>query len=249
MIRHPKSYKGGGDYKKYGGYDISLVELKSTVPPEYGSPACLPTPSFQDEGVKANIAGYGLYFRKEGSNLVCQTDNFGRNKYHMCAEHGSGPKVCNTSPAPRSPECQDFFNSHNNTYPEEYEEIQLVNKKGKSSFCFSLSSPNKLSKGWCLTSETYYGLKLKEEKGWGFCSKDCYLGEYNKIEDSNILRHVKDVDVLPHDLCNLFLNNSAQGKHLRVRPRIICVGKLLHWKTQVWKKQGKYIFNSITLKY
>jgi len=239
MIRHPKSYKGGATYGKYGGYDISLVEFKSSVPKEYGAPACLPTPSFKDEGVKVNLAGYGLYYRKQEDKLICQTDNYGKNKYHMCAEAGDGPNVCKTSKPPTTPICDSFFNFTNHTYPEEYEEIQLVDEAGSSSFCFTPSSPKAGSKGWCPVSVSHYGFKRVEEKGWGFCSKDCYLGPYNKSEDSNILRLVKDVDVLPHDLCQMFLNVSTKGNRVKVRPEVICVGKLLPWKTQVWKKQGK----------
>jgi hypothetical protein len=241
FIRHPKTYRGGGTYGDYGGYDISLVEFKSKIPTEFGSPACLPTPSFKDEGVKTNIAGYGLYFRKRDNKLQCQTDNYGRNKYHMCAEAGDGPSVCKTSPPPSSPACLHFFNFTNHTYPEEYEEIQVVNEAENSSFCFGPSSPKAGSKGWCATSQSHYSLKNVEESGWGFCSKDCYLGPPNKLEGSNILREVKNVDVLPQNLCDIFLNDSTKGKKLQVMPKILCIGKLMPWKTQVWKKQGKYL--------
>jgi hypothetical protein len=242
MIRHPKSYNGGKLYKMYGGYDISLVEFKSIVPPEYGSPACLPTPSFQDEGVKGLIAGYGWYYRqaKEGKRQICLTDNYGRNKYHMCAKSGSGPNVCKTTLPPSSAECQDFFKYVNHTYPDEYEEIQLVNETGNVDFCFRTSSPKTGSKGWCSVSKSFYGLKGVVEKGWGFCSKDCYLGEYNSVEDSNILRKTNDVDILPHDLCDMFVNASAKEGPFTVHPQVICVGMLMPWKSQVWKKQGKY---------
>ena len=93
LIRHPHSYKGGATYGTYGGYDISLVEFVSAVPPDAGSPVCLPTPSFRDEGVKVSLAGYGLYYRRDGGKLICQTDNYGMNKFHMCAVAGNGPQV------------------------------------------------------------------------------------------------------------------------------------------------------------
>jgi hypothetical protein len=115
-----------------------------------------------------------------------------------------------------------------------------VDESGKSIFCFATESPNPGSKGWCETNLTFYDFQPLEEKGWGFCGKDCYLGEYDQRENSNILREVINVDVLPHDLCDLYLEASAKGKQLEVRPQILCVGRFSPWKTQVWKKQGKY---------
>ncbi len=40
--------QGGGNYGTFGGYDITLVKLEQPVPPQFGTPACLPTPSFDD---------------------------------------------------------------------------------------------------------------------------------------------------------------------------------------------------------
>jgi hypothetical protein len=53
LVRHPYSYRGGATYGTFGGYDISLAKFRSAVPRAMGQPACLPTPSFTDEGVKA----------------------------------------------------------------------------------------------------------------------------------------------------------------------------------------------------
>jgi hypothetical protein len=126
IVRHPQTFNANT-----GGYDISLVQFKSSIPLKYGSAACLPTPSFEDEGVKVNIAGYGRYFRRnEYGQEICQTDNYGRKKYHMCVETGKGSDVCQTGPAPRSSICKHFFNSVNKTYPKEYEEIQIVKDTG-----------------------------------------------------------------------------------------------------------------------
>ncbi len=126
IVRHPQTFNANT-----GGFDISLVQFKASIPPEFGSAACLPTPSFEDEGVKVNIAGYGRYFRRnEYGQQVCQTDNYGRKKYHMCVETGKGSDVCQTGPAPRSSICEHFFNSINKTYPKEYEEIQIVKDTG-----------------------------------------------------------------------------------------------------------------------
>ena len=49
FIRHAKSYRGSGKYGKYGGYDITLIELEKPVPEKFGTPACLPSKSFQVE--------------------------------------------------------------------------------------------------------------------------------------------------------------------------------------------------------
>jgi hypothetical protein len=75
--------------------------------------------------LQASLAGYGFYYRKEDAELVCQTDNYGRNKYHMCGRVGSGPKICQSGPPPMQPECQQFFNTTRIKYPEEFEEIQV----------------------------------------------------------------------------------------------------------------------------
>ena len=48
FIRHAKSYRGNGKYGKFGGYDITLIELEAAVPDKYGSPACLPLPALKE---------------------------------------------------------------------------------------------------------------------------------------------------------------------------------------------------------
>jgi hypothetical protein len=53
FIRHSKSYKGSGKYGKYGGYDISLVELDNPVPERFATPVCLPQASMQEICVAA----------------------------------------------------------------------------------------------------------------------------------------------------------------------------------------------------
>jgi len=49
FIRHAKSYRGNGKYGKYGGYDITLIELEKSVPEKFGSAACLPSKTFQEK--------------------------------------------------------------------------------------------------------------------------------------------------------------------------------------------------------
>jgi hypothetical protein len=181
VIRSANSYKGGGTYAPFGGYDITLIELTGAVPPKYGRPACLPTPSFKDTAIKADLAGYGQFYRRNMNSedqQKCQTDEFGRNKFHLCSKDGTGDKICHMDkPAPRTAACSAFFNQTAIPYPEEYEEIQLVDAAGKTvSFCFNTVSPLKSSRGWCETDMNHYGFFGAEEPGWGFCSSDCYLG-------------------------------------------------------------------------
>jgi hypothetical protein len=49
FVRHGKSYRGSGKYGKYGGYDITLLELEKPVPEKFGVPACLPAKTFQEK--------------------------------------------------------------------------------------------------------------------------------------------------------------------------------------------------------
>ena len=55
-FRHAHSYRGGGDYGAYGGHDIALLELDHPIVSQY---ACLPSPSYKDEGegVTGSLAG------------------------------------------------------------------------------------------------------------------------------------------------------------------------------------------------
>ena len=80
-IRHGHSYRGGGSYGDFGGYDITLITL---VTPLSGQRACLPKPQFQDDGQdNGKLAGYGMYTRKKNK---CQTNQYGRMKYHYCKD-------------------------------------------------------------------------------------------------------------------------------------------------------------------
>ncbi len=186
-------FQGGGSYGTFGGYDITLIELTAAVPPTFGKPACLPTVSFKDTLIKANLAGYGQFYRRDMSGedvQKCLTDQYGRNKYHPCAESGTGETVCHTkTPPPQAPACQAFFNQTALAYPEEYEEIQLVDKKGETiAFCFDKVSPVPKSRGWCKTDANYYNFKEVAEEGWGFCSGDCYLGDI-KVRVENTVNY------------------------------------------------------------
>ena len=126
--------------------------------------ACLPTPSFRDNAIKATLAGYGQFYRRDMSDedkQRCQTDEYGRNKFHMCRDLGRGEAVCHMDkPPPRNRACAAFFAATKMKYPEEYEEVQLVDEgSGNSTFCFADASPKAQSRGWCETDENYYGYK------------------------------------------------------------------------------------------
>ena len=244
VVRHAQTYLGGGTYGKFGGYDITLLELDTVVPPAYGTPACLPTASFKDTHIKAHLAGYGQFYRRDKNNdnkQKCQTDEYGRNKYHMCRDPGSGDEICHLDrPAPQTPACQAFANETHQPYPEEYEEIQLVDEKGSDiDFCFDAASPKKQSRGWCETNETYYSYEMVREAGWGFCGPDCFLGAIRKEKESSVLRQVRDVDVLPEAACDAFLKSNIGSAGLEVMPQILCVGRYRPWRTQVWQKLGR----------
>jgi hypothetical protein len=50
--------------------------------------------------------------------------------------------------------------------------------------------------GWCPTEKNFYGMSGKNETGWGFCSKDCYVGQQQEAKPTkpnqtkpNLLNH------------------------------------------------------------
>ena len=89
VIRHTQSYPGRG-YGFCGGYDISLIILeKGLANPR----ACLPSLRFQDSGTSSGkLAGYGRYLRKDQITLrdICETNQYGRSKFHYCREVREG---------------------------------------------------------------------------------------------------------------------------------------------------------------
>jgi hypothetical protein len=179
----------------------------------------------------------------EDKKTLCQTDQYGRNKFHMCAKSGSSDNICKKDPPPVSSQCSKFFETVNKTVPEDYEEIKIVDVDSKKeSFCFPSRSPNPQSSGWCETDRNFYEFKARKEKGWGFCGKDCFLGKYSSQEDTGVLRHLTTVDVLPDKLCNVFLKQASAGMRLKVKPKILCVGEFKPWRTQLWKKKGQLAF-------
>ena len=109
-------------------------------------------------------------------------------KYHYCEAEGTGTEVCSKEPAPQTPACKTFFERNKQKVkdvPEDRDEIMILKttmEKNKArsytpSFCFKEINPEKTNYGWCMVQGNYYDLYQpnKEVKGWGYCSKDCYL--------------------------------------------------------------------------
>ena len=183
VIRHAHSYQGGASYGNYGGYDISLLELETPI--SGLTLACVPKLGFDDIR-QGKLAGYGSYQRNKG--LTCQTNKFGKMKYHYCEDPGNGKQVCHQQAAPQNPACRKFFekNKHKiKDFPEDRDEILILQEitennktyRYKPSFCFKTVNQEKSEYGWCQVDESYYNLYSTGEKvkSWGYCSKDCYL--------------------------------------------------------------------------
>jgi len=241
-IRHQYSYKGGGSYGNYGGHDITLLELET---PFIGyKPACLPSYSFDDIRLvqhDTRLAGYGKYFRNQGQ--TCETNKHGKMKYHYCDDkYGDGNSACITNhPPPQWKECTTFFD--NPTTPQQIssngEEIKIIGGNKRNKICFPTQNPENPRFGWCRTRGNFYRLgedQHRYKNGWGFCSKDCYLDE--SIEGSGILRKKYNVGILPEHQCEAFLRYSLQGKHVRHRPKILCIAQKMKWSEEVWKRTG-----------
>lgn len=238
VIKHPQSYIGEG-YKDYGGFDIALIEIDGNTTVD--RVACLPSPKYFDTRL-SNVAGYGRYFRGKGKKKVCLTDEYGPYKYHYCSELGSSFDICDDSPPPQDAACETFFKdaSSPGTVIDNFDEINLV--QGNSSvYCYGEKSGKKDSEGWCKVTSSFYDMNGEQKipgGSWGFCSKDCYLEEDQK--KSGVLRSELNVEVLDETMCDKFLNKSLRSE-VQFRPKILCVGQLKTWKTDVWKfENGTY---------
>eukprot|EP00091_Calanus_sinicus_P002228 TRINITY_DN1226_c0_g1_i9.p1 TRINITY_DN1226_c0_g1~~TRINITY_DN1226_c0_g1_i9.p1 ORF type:complete len:512 (-),score=117.34 TRINITY_DN1226_c0_g1_i9:229-1764(-) len=240
VVRHARTYKGGNNYGSFGGYDTTIIELDLALTKlEYFQQACLPGPSFDDirEG---KLAGYGKYFRDSWDKKVCQTNRYGKMKFHYCKNENA----CITdSPPPSSKVCDDFFNRADtpDTVPEDKEEIMIMNGT-KPFFCFGKENKENKDFGWCVTQGDYYDPRnTKKRKSWGFCSNDCHLN--NNEASAGVLRIVDHVRVMQEDLCNMFLKRSLPHGTVEWLPKILCVGKINLWSTAVWnynKYTGSY---------
>ena len=93
--------------------------------------------------------------------------------------------------------------------------------------------------GWCWTKSDHHDSKEPQSGigGWGFCSKDCFLK--NSITESGILRVADHVDVLAQEVCEKYLTNSLlYDDRVKYQPRVLCIGKIEQWSTDVWFKNG-----------
>merc|ERR1712215_544919 len=239
MIRHQDTYLGGAGYGDRGGYDIPLIEMQTPVTK---NPACLPSPKFDDihEGRSDSLlAGYGKYHRSSGA--TCQTNTYGLMKYHYCdKDTGKGSGACNTNdPPPMSPACQRFLKNKfptDDDFPLDVEEIRLKTPK-KDHYCYPRQNPESPDYGWCHTVGNYYNKdRTTDDKGWGYCGSECYLDSSEK--DGGVLRKKDHIQIMGEDMCNEFLEDSFPRGKVKIRPKILCVGRYLPWKEEVWQQQG-----------
>jgi len=240
-IRHIKTYRGGGTYGPFGGHDITLLEL---MRPIIGfKTACLPSPSFDDirEGKDDTmLAGYGRSVRSGGQ--TCETNRYGPMKFHYCDKtYGSGQEACNRNkePPPQPKECDSFFENMDtpDTVPSDKEEIVIEGAGEGPVLCNPKHNPENEEYGWCFTKGNYYevGNENDQEKGWGFCGKDCYLDTDGP--NTGVLRMKDHIHILSDRLCETYLDVSLQQKP-EARPRILCIAQQHHWKEEVYKKEG-----------
>ena len=227
IVRHRNSYRGGGNYGTFGGYDITLLKL---VSPTNVLPACLPAPSFQDSGLgpgfdniqNVMLAGYGRYYREP-----CQTDELGPSPNHYCAKNSK----CNTEENPPvSATCNKFL-TNNPEVQQEFSDKNLhkitLNIQGKDPVdCFRKTSYQEGSKGWCQVSDDASTIgEITGTSSWGFCSKDCFLKNTEYVEpDSSVFRSKENVDILNDELCNKFLLASYGGINPEYVPEVLCIG-------------------------
>lgn len=238
-IRHKNTYRGGGSYGEFGGYDITLLELAKPVDTKF-KPICLPSPKYDDtrQGKDdAIIAGYGRYFRDGGK--TCQTNNWGKMKFHYCDKAGGmGAEACKQGPPPQDPACKSFFRDPKtpDNVPIEVEEIRLEGEE--EVFCYPKKNPENAEQGWCVTKGNYYrtGDGIREnEKGWGYCGKDCYLDK--EAAQSGVIRKKRNIHLLNDKLCDKYLQ-TALSEEVKFKPKILCVAFENPWKEEVWEKGG-----------
>ena len=177
--------------------------------------ACVPKLGF-DDIKEGKLAGFGKYQRNKGQ--TCQTDKFGKMKYHYCEAEGNGKQVCSQDPAPQNPACRKFFEENKQKIqdvPEDRDEIMILHIAKKEepnpSFCFKKVNQEKSKYGWCQVEQSYYNPHGSGKKvtSWGYCSKDCYL---DPDEGSNKLRIVEKAEVSIFPFFSCFLSSVKQYK-------------------------------------
>ena len=237
FVRHKNSYRGGGTYGTYGGYDITMAKL---VSPTNVEPACIPTSDFKDSSLgsgydniqNVQLAGYGKYYREP-----CQTDELGPSANHYCESNSK----CDTSKNPPiSPECKEFLSNNpaveNEFSSKNLHKITVKAQGGKPVDCFRKTSYLEGSEGWCLVTDdaTQIG-ELSLTSSWGFCSRDCFLKNVENIEpDTNVFRSKENVDILDDELCNKFLQASYDGINPEYVPEVLCIGYYKKSNTKIY---------------
>ena len=243
VVRHKNSYRGGGNYGTYGGYDITLIHLAS---PTNAEPACLPSSDFKDSSLGAGfdniqnvmLAGFGRYYR-----TPCMTDDLGPSPNHYCVKDSK----CNTDVNPPvTEECQKLF-TDNPEIENEFSNKNLhkitASDSSKQFDCFRKTSFEEGSKGWCpVTDDASTIGNIQSTDSWGFCGKDCFLKENENIEpDSSVLRSKEGIDILSDELCNQFLLASYSMITPEYLPEVLCIGyyKKTNIKTYQISADGK----------
>ena len=224
VVRHKNSYRGGGSYGTFGGYDITVLRLASPTKTE---PACLLSGDFIDSRLGTGfdniqnvmLAGFGRYYRSP-----CMTDDLGPSLNHYCVEDSE----CNTDVNPPvTEECQKLF-TDNPEIENEFSDTDLykITIRDLQFDCFRTTSFKEESKGWCpVTDDASTIGRIQSTDSWGFCGKDCFLREGENIEpDSSVLRIKEGIDILSNEMCNKFLLASFSTVIPKHQPEILCIG-------------------------
>jgi len=231
VFRHAHSYRGGGTYGDYGGYDIALLELDDEINAKL---ACLPGPSFNDQDTYGSLAGYGKYLRDYGR--TCETNQYGMSKHHYCKKS----RCKSDKPPPQNKLCEKFFReignwSENGKYTE-----ALIIDNGESISCHNDFNPENENYGWCWTKGNYYHHERSDphEWSWGYCSKDCFLD--TEAGDGQVLRHIEKAHVLDDAHCQKFLETSLYLDTVKYKPEILCVGDIFKWKVALYERKNGF---------
>jgi len=228
--RHAHSYRGGGTYGDYGGYDICLMKLDNAIRAKL---ACLPSPSYNDQDTYGSLAGYGKYLRDHGR--TCETNQHGLSKHHYCSPELNPSRCRSDIPPPQDKFCKKFNRevknwSENGTYNE-----ALIIENGKSVTCNNDVNLENENYGWCHTEGDFYHHERSNyhHQSWGFCSKDCFLDRW--AGDGQVLRLIPKAHVLDDDHCNKFLKTSVHLDRVKHKPEILCVADYFKWKVALYK--------------
>lgn len=222
-----QTYRGNTSYGKFGGFDIALLHLATPADAAYVT-ACLPSLDFSDTERKVSLAGYGYYNRKP-----CLTDEYGASKYHYC----SNPCDENSSP-PREALCDQFFANSVALELGNFTDIILVGSDSAQTYCYVNKSRNPESiYGWCKVTDDASKIGvMKATDSWGFCGRDCH--EESKEQSKGTLRRVDDVDTLDEHMCERYLQVTLEEGEVEVKPRILCVGNIIHINIEAFNVAG-----------